>query len=163
MIYSSLLTYRTRQPVLVVTIIIIIVFIEKRDKSCQIIESGNFKGQTGKRKGRWESWKVTRSCERSSKNVGCKDKGDSSGNGGIRIRTNGEFGKQLEGFWRGNLCQNDPDMYAVRVSKNFMKGARNVELCKANRLYSLASLGNLLLPGNREETNYNMISRAKFQ
>ena len=64
MIYSSLLTYRIRKPVLVVTIIIviiiiiiiitiiIIVFIEKRDKSCQIIESGNFKGRTGKRKGR---------------------------------------------------------------------------------------------------------------
>ena len=58
MIYSSLLTYHIRKPVLVVTIIIIIiiiiiiVFIEKRDKSCQIIESGNFKGRTGKRKGR---------------------------------------------------------------------------------------------------------------
>ena len=53
-------------------------------------------------------------------------------------------------------------MYAVRVSKNFKKGARDVELCKANRLYSLASLANFLLPGDRE-TNYNMISRAKFQ
>ena len=62
MIYPSLLTYHIRKPVLVVTIIIIIiliiiiiiiiVFIEKRDKSCQIIESGNFKGRTGKRKGR---------------------------------------------------------------------------------------------------------------
>ena len=42
-------------------------------------------------------------------------------------------------------------MYAVRVSKNFKKGARDVELCKANRLYSLASLDNLLLPGDREQ------------
>ena len=54
-------------------------------------------------------------------------------------------------------------MYAVRVSKNFKKGARDVELCKANRLYSLASLDNLLLPGDREETNYNNYSRARFQ
>ena len=108
-----------------------------------------------------ECWKVSRSCEKISKNVGCKDKGDSGGNGGFRISTN-EFEKQPEGYWRGNLWVNYPEMCTLEFRKNLKKGAQDVGERKENRLCSYASLGNLLLPGAREKNSLNIISCENF-
>ena len=57
-------------------------------------------------------------------------------------------------------------MCSVVVSKKFKKGARGVAIedRKSNRLCCLvASLRNLLLPGAREETSFNIINCVKFQ
>ena len=59
----------------------------ERYNKLQLVRYSNCGGWKGVREEKWEIWKVTRSCERSSKNVGCKDKGDSGGIGGIRIIT----------------------------------------------------------------------------
>lgn len=48
--------------------------------------------------------------------MGCKDRGDSGANGGIRISTN-EFGKQPEGYWCKNLCENDTKMCTVKLGQ----------------------------------------------
>ena len=123
---------------------------DQRDKSCEIIDVAIP-----------ECWKVSRSCEKISKNVGCKDKGDSGGNGGFRISTN-EFEKQPEGYWRGNLWVNYPEMCTLEFRKNLKKGAQDVGERKENRLCSYASLGNLLLPGAREKNSLNIISCENF-
>ena len=59
--------------------------------------------------------------------MACKGKGDSGGNGGIRISTNG--------YWCWNLFETDP----------------NTRQC------SLATLGNVLLPEAREELPRNQL------
>ena len=59
----------------------------ERYNKLQLVRYSNRGGCKGVREGKWEIWKVTRSWERSWKNVGCKDKGDSGSIGGIRIIT----------------------------------------------------------------------------
>ena len=64
-----------------------------------------------------KSWKVSRSSKRSSKNVGCEDKGYSSGSGSIGINTT-EIEWQSESHWGGHSCWTDPEMCIVGVGKN---------------------------------------------
>ena len=61
-------------------------FIDKRDKSSQIIDVA-IPEDNGVREKEDEKVEVSRSSKRSSKNVGCKDKGYSSGSGSIGINT----------------------------------------------------------------------------
>ena len=57
---------------------------------------------------------------------------------------------------------NDPEICTVEFSKNLKKGGQDVWERKENRLCSYASLGNLLLPGAREQNSLNIISCANF-
>ena len=81
---------------------------DQRDKSCEIIDVVIP-----------ECWKVSRPCEKISKNVGCKNKVDSGDNGGFRISTN-EFEKQLEGYRyvKGSGNYKDLDKTQVKLFPN---------------------------------------------
>ena len=53
-------------------------------------------------------------------------------------------------------------MYAVRVSKNFKKGARDVELCKANRLYHWLPLTTCCYPETEKKPTITTIAERNF-
>ena len=68
-------------------IIIITIIVNKRDRSCP--EDGRVTEKKGEKGEKYQD------IARGSKNVGCKNKGDSGGNWGIRISTN-EFKNNLK-------------------------------------------------------------------
>ena len=92
------------------------------DQETQVLPNDRFannKGWAGEEKGSCESWKISRSSQRSSKPAGWKDKGDSGGGGGIRIGT-----LSLEGYWGGGVNNNDSEMCTVgpaRLSRNMLE------------------------------------------